>query len=607
MDILARKKLKLVALNIGIYGFLSVFLFLLKTHSKVLRHPAAGWLIPASIAVCIVATSCCFLFRRHSHPDRSSEVSLKWQVLFVIVFSIFFCFRAYQGADYSPPYFGGESRSMEHFARRFLVVPGYWKDCLVDYNIGLAPFYTPVFAVTGYSLAASKAFVTGYFLLILLGIYLVFQRAYPHINPFTSFLIIVPLELMLDVLRTHKWHAAALLATLAVFIAGLGNQSRSPGKYWITSIIVLMISVFMYRGCLVYLPVLLALVLFDAVSMKKTRAFPSRFIAWIAGMSIGLYFLCPKVFSQFILTRMNTQLSRFTFSKKVVIRILSSYVDTLFTDGMVAVYSLFFIAGVIYSVVNVRRQWVARYCLVTGAVIAIGLFFTRYGLENPDENNYILIPILLFIVSGTIPLQELALNFNGWWRKVVYVFIAGVVLIGIHSEWKGSISKAAYAVTFPFNGSCAILETGKHLENDQQNTLHFFHSEITEFRHLSFYPRYQKILENSRVFVIDEIGEVAALLESSLIMPSSINLRIYLHQRGLSHQEATLEKLLGTDLHCETIDPLESGVPFKVIRGTIHVKRTDTIDRLSADFALLSHFLPGSLTTMMYYNLSFDR
>lgn len=413
-----------------------------------------------------------------------------------------------------------ERSAMQMRAEMFLDTQEPCRLIFSSYNTGLGLFYTPVVYVFGNSILGVKLTHMLFFCTCLACLYLPAQKAFPFINPFYSFILIAFFHFPLKSLITFKWHIITLMAGVGVFVAGYGNGRRRPWRYQLGSLLILLIAYILYRGVIVFFPLVFILICIDYLAEKKYKAF-LLFLASVvllAGvvMLMGIYdTYIPFKF------RVDYEVSRFEWSDHFVQRVLPGYLKILFPPNESIIYSFFLLLGMTFAVSRFFTNWFCRYAAVFTPYIMAALFFTGYGLGNPDENHF-LTPALcgiLFLGAGSFSLFIFGLNGRRRWIGHMILIIMMTTALYFQLNTREHLHRS-FVYDNPFSVlGVAFLQCEDLSVCTDENCLYVFYMNAPNaVESLNTYRETRRILERNTMTVVqnlDELNDIAAILRDN--------------------------------------------------------------------------------------------
>jgi hypothetical protein len=463
------------------------------------------------------------LMRMYQPPARTTPFMTPRKTwAFLLFFLILTAAGAWLQLELEPPVGLNhwERSAMQMRAEKFLDTQEFHRLLLSTYNTGLGLFYTPVVAVFGNSILGVKLTYVLFFCVCLACLYLTAQKTFPFINPFYSFILIGFFHFPLKSLISFKWHIITLMAGIGVYVAGYGNGRRRQWRYHLVSLLILIITYILYRGAIIFFPLVFILISIDYLAEKKYGA-------------LCLFLICVALLAGFVMLtglhdtylpfkfRVDYEVSRFEWSGAFVQRVLPGYLKTLFPPNESIFYSFFLLLGMTVAASRFFSNWFCRYTAVFTVFIMTALFLTGYGLNNPDENHFLSLALcgLLFLGAGSFSLFILGLTGRRRWigHTILIITISAAVCYQVDT-------REHLRRSFVFDNPFSVLGVAfLHCETlsvcTDENCLNVFYMNASNaVESLNTYRETRRILERDTMTVIqnlDELNHIAEILRDN--------------------------------------------------------------------------------------------
>lgn len=313
-------------------------------------------------------------------------------------------------ASFFPPYFEGEEGRVLDLAKASCDFAAYmhsWWDAikggLEQYNKGYSWFLVPFYLRYGYDVRLITYVLPVFFSLYCAAFFTIYRRTYPA-SSLLSFALVAVFSVLCLCLRRYKWHTMTYLTALSVYLYFLPqfyNDASVVRDGWRKAIALTLfaLSCFLYFGGLIYAAPFLILVVVFGIKARRRR----ELVAACVGV---LVFLMVSAFAYNI---NNLWGHRIRETVAYAERCLSpeglkvrwwSVRDFFFTLYLSPPYLAFFVVGVAASVRRIRRG--DNFALVNTTLLGCLLLFdlTIEGLNNPDQLNWSMVPILGVLLIG---------------------------------------------------------------------------------------------------------------------------------------------------------------------------------------------------------------
>lgn len=453
-----------------------------------------------------------------------NPVSVWGIALFIPFFSLLFFYRGFDRMEFYPPYFNVEARYCDDISNQIAEV-GYWQgieDIAHIYRIGLAPLYYPIFKKVGYNMKVGKLFFIFYFMGILLLFYFVFQGTFPDANPFYTFVIIFPLSIILWSMRQHLWHPVTMMMSVGIFYLGKLLNSKGITPWIIPSLGLMGLALFLYRGSLLYIPIILTMMIMEVIFNKehRFRVIILFVLLIILGCSIYTY-LDPTYYHRFLHGRASYRITQILLHKwRLRANWLSIY-NVLFMQNTQVnlpwIYSFLFLFGITSSIIRFKTCWFSRLSLSGLFWIIPGMVLT-FGMWAPSDNAYLMIFLLGIILLGIKEINCFIHYIIG--KKYAHYAMACLIIFIIGCGYDNN-TPPYYSIT-PYYarndirtyGAYALLDIQEKLLENHYSVIYLVHKDqIPPLEDLEPYMIFRKIIKHKDVVVISDYAEIKDILQ----------------------------------------------------------------------------------------------
>jgi hypothetical protein len=465
------------------------------------------------IVVSFAGSVCIYRYLSGRMPSDRPRKAIRYFLVFAVLFSALFIIRGSQNMRLLPPAFNYEAHRMDMHAQQLHNHHPLGRLLFNNYNVGLAPFYVPVFAITGHSLTVSKSFYIAFYLICLLGLAWILYRSVAGFRPVSSFGILVSLTCVVESMRRHKWHSVMLLAALAVLLSGFANQSKRPWVWRTLAIFLVLGTSVLYRGALLTVPLIFLVMVLDCFIHRKGWLFFGVSGLIVVGILGGLFWLHPPFYKSFIMTRVMNEGQFLMNHPDQICLAWGSLFRFFHPDRMFWVYGIICWTGLVHAVTYFKSEWISRYLVVGSVYWTLGMLGMKYGFRNHDENNYILLFIMGLMVLGMTQFTRIIYKTT---RKPVLagIVIAVIVLGSVYMEWKVDEPLSIYQ-TESRNPilTVMLLDVGDRLSAGSNQDIHVFNSKhLPDINQLRKYPSFRRILEQPHIELISSESAFSDLL-----------------------------------------------------------------------------------------------
>jgi hypothetical protein len=325
-------------------------------------------------------------------------------------------YRAY----FFPAFFEGEEGKVLDLAKATVDYAQYTHSAwatfvggIAEYNKGYSLFLIPFYNHYGYDVRLITWILPVFFSLFCATLFTIYRKAYPK-SSLLSFVLAAVFSVLCLSLRRYKWHSVMYPAALSVYIFFLPQFQAGISAVrarWLKVLAVLMwvLSCYLYFGCFIYFfPFLILLHFFNSKEQRRK----SLIVAGVCLVLFALTFSAACYYDAVWRARIQEEFQYILadFSFHGLEQRWWATRDFFFTLDMSTPYLVIFTVGALATYHRIRRG--DRFALVNGTLLACLWAFELMiqGLNNPDQLNWSMIPLLGVLLMGAdeflIPLRE---------------------------------------------------------------------------------------------------------------------------------------------------------------------------------------------------------
>ncbi len=505
-------------------------------------------------------------------PPLQAAKRTKKDTLTVFVMLLLFLMVALWNYQLFPLVLAGESHTPLVYARSISdqIKQGRFISfiSLKAYNTGFGLLYACIYPIFGDSMACMKIFTIIIWAIMILLLFLVFQKTHHSFWPLIA--LYAPLfvtGITLAAIRRYKWHAAALFASVSVFyiVASVQKQkvfrcSRATVAFF--GIFLFALSLLMYHGAILYVPILLFILVIEVllngrenIASRKTWALVVLILLMIPGIIFFLRhsnssrFYGRVVYVTFSGVGCNTELL------PTIIRSGHSFFHVFFNEALSFPLSIVFLLGIASGIRQFRKDWFSRTTIIMFFVLA-ALLSATYGFGNYDENSYLIIPFIGFLCLGFYDIGScLEVLFH---KRRLTILLLGISIALTIIEARNYYSNRLYKYSVRARGSTTeaaiMLMNIRDMLEEHPGIEIFFPSkranrESGGFAQKTIYdlPYFQKELNHIRVY--DSISDLTNNIRLSPKVPKLV---YYSHSADPAKLDKVMERTPQFTTKCST-------------------------------------------------------
>jgi hypothetical protein len=284
---------------------------------------------------------------------------------------------------------------------------------LAEYNKGYSFFLIPFYLRYGYDVRIITFVLPAFFAVFCGGFFTIYRKTYPK-SSLLSFVLAAVFSVMCLSLRRYKWHSMMYLTAISVYVYFLPQFQHGISELrakWlkVLSVFLFAFSCYFYFGCFIYsIPFLLLVYFFDTKAQRRRdlKVIAVGAIAFAIPFSAACYY--DAVWRARIAEEFGYMLA--DFSLRGLCQRIAATSDFFFTLDLSLPYLVLFVVGAVATWHRIKHG--DRFALVNGTLLACLWAFelTIQGLNNPDQLNWSMIPLLGVLLMGAdeilIPLRE---------------------------------------------------------------------------------------------------------------------------------------------------------------------------------------------------------
>jgi len=331
-------------------------------------------------------------------------------LLFFIAVAVGFYIRMLYRTTYFPIFFEGEESKVLDLAKATVEFAAYmnsWWDAftggLIEYNKGFAWLLVPFYKLYGYDVRLMIYVLPVLYSVMIGAFFTIYRKAYPK-SSVLSFVIVSMTAILCVSLRRYKWHTVAYVSALSIYVYFLpkfysGATMMKDRTRTILSAVLFSLSCYLYFGSLIYaLPFAILIVYFS--SRKERRQ--EFLIAGLGLVAFGVMFYAAYHSTERWRVRVGEEISslRGDFTYQGLQACWWATRDFFFTQDLTLPYLAIFAAGAVTSIQKIKAG--DKFALVNTTLLACIWAFQAPigGLNNPDQMNWSMIPLLGLLLTG---------------------------------------------------------------------------------------------------------------------------------------------------------------------------------------------------------------
>jgi hypothetical protein len=323
-------------------------------------------------------------------------------------------------ASFFPAFFEGEESKVLVLAKAtydYAVYSHSWwnsiRGGMAEYNKGFSFALIPFYSHFGFDVRLITYVLPVFFSLFCAAFFTIYRKSHPR-SSVLSFVLAAVFSVLCLSLRRYKWHSMMYLSAVSVYLFFLpqiqAGISPLRGRWLkVLSVLLFGLSCYFYFGCFIYFfPFLLLFLHFgDKAQRKRNQA--------TAGAGLALFALTffAACYSDAVWRSRITEEFAYVkadLSLRGLSQRWSATRDFFFTLDLSTPYLVLFVAG---SAVTYRRMRQADgFAIVNGTLLVCLWAFelTIQGLNNPDQLNWSMIPLLGVLLAGAdaflVPIRD---------------------------------------------------------------------------------------------------------------------------------------------------------------------------------------------------------
>lgn len=337
--------------------------------------------------------------------------------------------------SYFPPFFEGEEGHILLGAQEVVegaAAQGSWLGSFhggaLQYNKGFAWLFVPFYVAFAKNWDLLTIVFPALISLLVAGFFWLQRRASPWAC-LQSIIVVAALGIFVLSVRRYKWHPMAFVTALSLygyFLPQLLPALAWARRWWVrpAAVLGLLVSCFLYYGCFIYILPFTALTVYFAPMADRRRWLRLTgliAIVLLAGANIAYHH--NDLWQWRITCELSNTLELLSI-KNIGWRLLSlrDFVVLYLSPP----YRLLFAAGIVASFL---RAWRGETFAVVNSLTLLTLFIFLMaiaGFHNPDQLNWLMIPLLgLFVIGADALLRPLLRCVKGGvWLSWALVVIA---------------------------------------------------------------------------------------------------------------------------------------------------------------------------------------
>ena len=370
--------------------------------------------------------------------DREATMRARTWLFFLAMAALVYARLQYH-ASFFPAFFEGEEGKSLDLAKSACDYAVYahsiWASFIggvAEYNKGYSFFLIPFYLHFGYDVRIITFVLPVFFSIFCAAFFTIYRKAYPK-SSLLSFVLAAVFSVLCLSLRRYKWHSMMYLTAISVYVYFLPQFQHGISELrakWlkVLSVFLFALSCYFYFGCFIY--VIPFLLLIHHFNTKAQRRRDLKVVA-VGAAAFAIPFSAACYYDAVWRARIAEEFGymRADFSFHGLAQRWWATRDFFFTLDLSFPYLILFVVGAVATWHRVKRG--DRFAIVNGTLLACLWAFELaiQGLNNPDQLNWSMIPLLGVLLMGAdeilIPLRE---RLRGGWA----VALALVILVGTH-------------------------------------------------------------------------------------------------------------------------------------------------------------------------------
>jgi len=348
-------------------------------------------------------------WRRANLLDKYPPVRWRSWVFFAVIALLFFARLQYR-ASYFPVFFEGEEAKVLELAKDTNICAansGSWWEAfrggVIEYNKGFFWVLVPLYQIFGYDVRLITTVLPIIFSLLCAAFLTLYRKTHPK-GSALSFVLILVFSVLCVAMRRYKWHTVSYIPAIAVYLYflpqyyhgrfPLGDRARKALALGLIGL-----SLYLYFGSILYAVPFSVLVFFFSSKANRRRE-----LVFGAVCLVGFSLVFASIYHstgdwrQRVHEELNSIAIGFTHDG-MIFR-WYSLKEFLYENQLSLPYLILFVTGLATGLVKAIRG--DRFALIT-LVLFVPLFVFQSalsGLNNPDQLNWLMIPLLGVILIG---------------------------------------------------------------------------------------------------------------------------------------------------------------------------------------------------------------
>ncbi len=334
----------------------------------------------------------------------------KRTALFFFAAAVLMYLRLMHQVSFFPPFFEGEEAQSLDLAKGTCEYAAYthswWasvKGGAIEYNKGYAWALVPFYLHYGYDVRLITYILPVFFSLFIAAFFTLFRKAYPR-SSLLSFALLALYAVLCLCLRRYKWHTLTYLTAVSVYLYFLpkyctGYSALAERLIKAVAVFLFAASCYFYFGGFLYAIPFFALIVMFSTKAQRKKEFELACLAFIAFVP---FFVWIYNVNDLWGLRIREEMAfvQKLFSHAGLLRRWWSIRDFFYTLYLSVPFLGLFIAGVVASYRRIRRG--DRFALVNATLFVgvWGLQVILEGVNNPDQLNWSMIPVMGVLLIG---------------------------------------------------------------------------------------------------------------------------------------------------------------------------------------------------------------
>jgi hypothetical protein len=352
-------------------------------------------------------------FRKYlldSRPVQTTPMTgARTWVFFIGCAALIYLRLLYHGSFF-PSFFEGEEAKSLNLAKssyeyaRF--THSWWqsiKGGAIEYNKGYSWALLPFYLHFGYDVRIITYVLPVFYGIFCATFFTIYRKTYPR-SSLLSFVLMAFFSVLCLSLRRYKWHSLAYLTAISVYLYFLPyyyGAATARRSRWLKalSLFLFAFSCYFYFGCFIYALPFFGLVFYFSSRVQRRRELVLASIGFVMFLAV---LVASVTVSDLWWVRVSEEIQYFLddFSYTGLQQRWWATRDFFFTLDMSVPFLVIFVVGIVSAVRRTRRG--DRFALVT---VTLLLFLWAFeisvqGLNNPDQLNWSMIPLLGVLLLG---------------------------------------------------------------------------------------------------------------------------------------------------------------------------------------------------------------